>query len=47
MSEAPTCILEYVWIDGKQNMRSKIRVFNKIPQTICDVPVWNYDGSST
>ena len=47
MSEALTCILEYVWIDGKQNMRSKIRVFNKIPQTICDVPVWNYDGSST
>ena len=47
MSEASTCILEYVWIDGKQNMRSKIRVYNKIPQTIKDVPIWNYDGSST
>lgn len=36
-------IVEYVWIDGDMNMRSKTRVLD--PYT--SLPLWNYDGSST
>lgn len=43
-----TFCIEYVWIDGtKENMRSKIRVLFKEPQTPEDCPEWNFDGSST
>ena len=42
-----TCLLEYVWIDGKQNLRSKTRVYDKIPENVKEIPDWNYDGSST
>jgi|LauGreDrversion4_2_1035121.scaffolds.fasta_scaffold03287_7 glutamine synthetase len=40
-------LLEYVWIDGKNNVRSKTRVIKMKTTNIQDVPVWNYDGSST
>lgn len=43
----PNNVLEYVWIDGKNNLRSKIRVLNISVTNINDVPEWNYDGSST
>lgn len=41
-------ILEYIWLDGKNNIRGKTKVLNNT-QTIEleDVPSWNYDGSST
>ena len=41
-------IVEYVWIDGVGNLRSKIRVmyYDKNIK-LDDVPEWNYDGSST
>lgn len=44
--------LEYVWLDGKNTIRSKVKIINGSPDsnrklTISDVPVWNYDGSST
>ena len=40
--------LEYVWIGGNQELRSKIRVYyNAIDNDIQNVPRWNYDGSST
>ena len=47
---AVTC--DYVWIDGKSNMRSKIRVLNLPTEvanniTLEDVLEWNFDGSST
>ena len=47
-----TCItmstlLEYVWIDGKNNLRSKTRVIRAHVTNLDEVPVWNYDGSST
>ncbi len=35
-------ILEYVWLDAKDNFRSKIRVMEEDNQLD-----WNYDGSST
>ena len=41
-------ILEYIWIDGYNNIRSKVKVHNtKNLVNIGDFPKWNYDGSST
>ncbi len=39
-------LVEYIWLDAKNNFRSKIRVCssNNITDDITD---WNYDGSST
>jgi len=41
------CQAEYVWIDGSGNLRSKGRTLDSVPQTVGDLPKWNYDGSST
>lgn len=41
-------VLEYIWIGGKNEIRSKSRVINKfLPQHVKHIPQWNYDGSST
>ena len=37
----------YVWIDGKQLMRSKTRTVNFVPKYASQLPVWHFDGSST
>lgn len=46
--------LEYVWVDKKGNPRSKVKTFEKRRPTesvekitLLDLPVWNFDGSST
>jgi len=40
--------IEYVWIDGYGNTRSKMRCFYYNHDIgLDDIPVWNYDGSST
>nr|AAK60408.1 glutamine synthetase II [Gelidium crinale] len=41
------CIVEYVWIDGYDAVRSKGRYLKNIPSKASDLPDWNYDGSST
>ena len=41
------CCVEYVWIDGNYNLRSKIRTIEKYVNNILEVPDWNFDGSST
>jgi glutamine synthetase len=46
---SPRSVLEYIWIGGKNEIRSKTRIINNIypldePSRI---PEWNYDGSST
>ncbi|KAI9313849.1 hypothetical protein BX666DRAFT_551405 [Dichotomocladium elegans] len=39
--------VEYVWIDGFNQLRSKTKTVTKIPKSAADLPEWNYDGSST
>ena len=42
------CIVEYIWIGGNGELRSKTRILNIIHITnITQIPLWNYDGSST
>lgn len=40
-------IVEYVWIDGNYNLRSKARVIDGEVKTVKDLSHWNFDGSST
>lgn len=39
--------VEYVWIDGFNQLRSKTKTVQKVPQSAADLPEWNFDGSST
>jgi glutamine synthetase len=44
--------LEYVWVDGynpEPNLRSKVKIVDEdtITGSIEDIPMWNFDGSST
>ena len=38
----------YIWIDGTgQGIRGKTKSLEKKPDSVKDLPIWNYDGSST
>jgi glutamine synthetase len=45
-TDAKGVILEYLWLDGKSNLRSKYRTVYPENCNI-SVEIWNYDGSST
>jgi glutamine synthetase len=48
MTSYSTCVMaEYVWLDAKQVPRSKTKVLTARPGKLSDLPIWNYDGSST
>merc|ERR1712060_462000 len=36
-----------IWLDAHQTPRSKTKVLTARPTKLSDLPVWNYDGSST
>ena len=40
-------LLDYVWIGGNNELRSKTKVVDKEVTDITEISVWNYDGSST
>lgn len=44
-----SAILEYIWMDSTNEFRSKTRISNidKDKDVMEQLPVWNYDGSST
>ena len=40
-------LVEYVWIGGNQELRSKTKVLNSYVTSLKDLSTWNFDGSST
>ncbi|KDO32406.1 glutamine synthetase [Saprolegnia parasitica CBS 223.65] len=39
---------EYVWVGGSgEDLRCKTRTLEKYPASVADLPIWNFDGSST
>lgn len=43
-----TCLATYIWIDGsEENLRMKTKTMYTFPKSVKDLPVWNFDGSST
>jgi len=48
MKSYTACVLaEYVWLDAHQVPRSKSMTMPTAPNSIADLRIWNYDGSST
>ena len=42
-----TTILEYIWLDGTGNRRSKTRIVKFDILKVDEIPIWNCDGSTT
>ena len=40
-------MIEYVWIDGDGGIRGKTKVLPQPVNNIEEIPIWNFDGSST
>jgi glutamine synthetase len=46
MDNYSVCV-EYIWLGGSNELRSKTKTMDKVINTIEDLPNWNFDGSST
>jgi glutamine synthetase len=39
---------EYIWIGGSgMDLRCKTKTLDEVPKSVADLPIWNFDGSST
>ena len=38
---------EYIWLDSEDELRSKTRILTTKVLEVNELPIWNYDGSST
>jgi len=53
MDQRGRVMAEYVWLGGSTtvmggfDIRTKTRTLEQVPASVSDLPVWNYDGSST
>lgn len=47
LDQRGSVMAEYIWTDGQQNLRSKVRTMPSKPESLKDLPIWNFDGSST
>jgi len=53
MQQNGRIMAEYIWLGGSVtcmggfDLRSKCRTLEKVPTSVSELPVWNYDGSST
>ncbi|XP_075678783.1 glutamine synthetase-like [Dermatophagoides pteronyssinus] len=49
LKQSPTKNIQamYVWIDGRQQLRSKTKTLNFQPKSISELPTWTTDGHST
>ncbi|XP_027196003.2 glutamine synthetase-like [Dermatophagoides pteronyssinus] len=48
LKQPQNCVqVQYVWIDGRQGLRAKTKTLSFIPQGVHQLPIWNFDGSST
>lgn len=48
MDQRGRVMAEYIWIGGScEDLRSKTKTLSERPKTIDQVPLWNFDGSST
>jgi len=47
LEQKGSIMAEYVWIDAESNVRSKSRTLKEQEYKPEDLPIWNFDGSST
>jgi glutamine synthetase len=48
LDQKGSIMAEYIWIGGNGgDLRGKTKTLTKKPASVADLPVWNYDGSST